>query len=126
MRRFAVSRITSVSSKSMALTTTCARSMGSVPPPSAVVPQCDCINLLGHLGDVFAVPALGTFMYGPLGTVAWMVVAYNVSVSGASHISYPLDMLARDYIQDHVLYVALRYAVTLALICTIAQLMLEP
>lgn len=81
--------------------------------------------LAGHLLGAVSVPSAFGLMGSPWGTMAMVALAYNVSVSGSSHAQYSLDIVARDYIQDTVLYNALRYLVVLSLISLVAQLFIE-
>ena len=86
----------------------------------------ECTDVLaGHALGILGVPAAASVMGTPIGTLALVALAYNVSVSGASHVQYSLDILARDYLQDTVLYNSMRYLVVLALICLVAHLLIE-
>ena len=61
----------------------------------------------------------------PIGTVAQMGLVFNLVVCGSSHLQYTMDMVARDYLEDDVLYVMCRYFLILSMIVIFLQIFVE-
>ena len=60
-----------------------------------------------------------------LGTMASLGLAFNLVVCGSSHVQYTMDMVARDYLEDDVLYIICRYLLILSMITIFLQLYVE-
>lgn len=67
-------------------------------------------------------PALA---YSPLGTIALIGLAYNVSVIGTKHCWYTMDLTARDYLQDQKVAMMIRYVILLTILFSVEALFVE-
>jgi hypothetical protein len=104
------------------------RRNGTLAPARRNLSFAGCEALSGHmlqLAEVGACTSLATVAYGPVGTAAGVLLAYNGSVVGLKHVWYTIEFLARDYLQDAVLAQAVRYVILVTLMCAVAQVFIE-
>ena len=101
---------------------TCSRSVSAISTTCAALSE----GLYQHfvLGW-YPFPHAGELLLSPYGSIAWLALGYNLSVTGPHHIQYTVDMFIRDYIQDPVLCIVLRYLLILSMIALILQIVIE-
>lgn len=63
--------------------------------------------------------------YSPVGTVALVVLAYNVSVVGGKHCWYTLELTAKDYLQDQKLAMIVRYLILFTILLSVEAMFVE-
>jgi len=68
-------------------------------------------NLSVHCAQVSSCTSLSTLLYSPLGTLMYIMLAYNVVVICTKHVNYSMEITAKDYVQDQQLYVIMRYGI---------------
>ena len=82
------------------------------------------LSIVQHFSSVL--PSAGVpLLCSPIGTLASLGMTFNVVVCGASHIQYTMDMVARDYLEDDVLYVICRYFLLISLVTIFLQIFIE-
>lgn len=80
---------------------------------------------MNHFASTSSYTSLALLPTTPVGTVALTLVTYNISVIGLKHLWYTLELVVKDYIQDVVLQIQLRYAMLLTLMFAIHQVFVE-
>lgn len=81
--------------------------------------------LVGHFATIGGCTATN-LMFSPLGTVALIVLAFNVNYVGLKHLWYTAEFPMRDYVQDAALKQALRYLMLIALLLAGEGYFVEP
>lgn len=96
---------------------------------AATIFNCPCITGVGsHFLQVIqpsTYTTLASLAYSPVGTVALILLAYNVGVIGAKHCWYTLELTAKDYVQDQQLAVVVRYLILLTILLSVEALFIE-
>ena len=85
-------------------------------------------NLSQHfylLFDGATYMSAGALLTSPIGTVALLLLSYNLCVVGTKHLWYTLEMTFKDYGQDVLLQQAIRYCLLLCLIIATTHLFIE-
>eukprot|EP01061_Rhynchopus_euleeides_P019034 TRINITY_DN31344_c0_g1_i1.p1 TRINITY_DN31344_c0_g1~~TRINITY_DN31344_c0_g1_i1.p1 ORF type:complete len:116 (+),score=52.73 TRINITY_DN31344_c0_g1_i1:41-349(+) len=66
-----------------------------------------------------------SLLASPVGSVFGTVLAYNMCVVGNNHIQYTMDLFYKDYVQDYMVYTALKYLTSLTLVLLFGQVFVE-
>lgn len=69
--------------------------------------------------------SIAAISYSPIGTLALILLAYNVGVVGAKHCWYTLELTVKDYVQDQQLVAVLRYLLLLTILLSVESLFIE-
>jgi hypothetical protein len=69
--------------------------------------------------------SIAAIAYSPIGTLALILLAYNVGVVGAKHCWYTLELTVKDYVQDQQLVAVLRYILLITILLSVENLFIE-
>lgn len=85
-------------------------------------------NSIAHFSQLIlpsTYTAASALAFSPLGTLAYVALAYNVCVIGTKHLWYTMEFIGKDYLQDLVQQVLYRYHLILVLLLSCEALFIE-
>lgn len=137
LRRVTFSAASRRASSALVLSSSASKMMtshaSSMHEPNRQFFNCPCLtgaatDVSGHFVQLIypsTYTSIAALMYTPIGTLALILLAYNVGVVGAKHCWYTLELTAKDYVQDQQLVAIIRYILLITILLSVENLFIE-